>query len=113
MKEKFNFENFSSFTVNGKTRKIDDLKNHLTESYKNRITVNTKLNIGDVVKLKDRPYEVIVENVDYEIDGIGKVDYLGRKTNQEDNKILCFFYQYEIEEIIKRNNKERNEGEER
>ena len=84
MQDIFNLNHFSSFTVNGKKRNIEELEGHLNELVQKGITVKTRLNIGDIVKLKGREYTVVIEYVDYEMEGIGKVDYasLEKKKNR-------------------------------
>lgn len=112
MQGKFGFGSFSSFTgADGKKRKIDELPEYLEDRRKNGITVKTKLNVGDIVKVKGLPDYIIVKYVDYEIKGVGIVDYAGLKVGSEDTKRLSIFYQYEIEKIIKKNNKEEKEEE--
>ncbi len=100
MEDEFNFNHFSSFTVDGKRKNISELKDFLVEENNSGITVTTKLKIGDKVKLKGRNYIVIVQYIDYEMPGIGKVDYAGIKENEKNENLKCIFNQNEIEEVI-------------
>lgn len=110
MFENFDFDHFSSFTVDGKERPIGELKKYIEETKKN-IIITEKLNIGDRVKLKGRDFIVVINNTDCEVEGIGKVDYTGKREGQLDNR-LYFFNQNQITEIISKKN-EKNNMEER
>ncbi len=112
MEDEFNFKHFSSFKVDGKNKDINELGDFLKENDKKGITVTKKLNIGDKVKLKGRDYVVIVQNIDYEMPGLGRVDYAGIREGEEKENLKCIFNQSEIEEVVfeKENNLE---GEER
>ena len=109
MQDIFNLNHFSSFTVNGKKRNIEELEGHLNELVQKGITVKTRLNIGDIVKLKGREYTVVIEYVDYEMEGIGKVDYAGKRTDGKEANLLCVFNQNEIDSIVKISNKKEEE----
>lgn len=100
MQEKFGFDHFYSFKApDGKTRNIDDLEEYLRNQSK-KIKVKRKLKKGDVVKLYGRNYYVVVEYIDYEMNGIGKVDYAGRRIDGKEENMLSIFNQSEIEKII-------------
>lgn len=100
MEDKFNFNHFSSFTVDSKTRDISQLGNFLNELNNNEKTVERKLNIGDRVRLKGRNYVVVVEYINYEMPGIGRVDYAGTREDGKEENLLCIFNQSEIERVI-------------
>lgn len=113
MQDGFNFNHFSSFTVDKKKRKITELESYLNKSDENERTIKTKLNIGDIVKLKGRKYEVVVEYIDYEMKGIGKVDYAGRRSDGKEQNLLCIFNQNEIDLVVQHSNEISNNKEER
>lgn len=96
MEEEFSFRDYSTFERNGKTRPISEYK----ESLKEEITINKKLKVGDRVKLKVRNYEVVVTHVDYYMQGVGVIAYIGERTDEEHKGELAAFEQYDIEEII-------------
>lgn len=112
MEDKFNFNHFSSFTVDGKKKDISELGNFLNEMNNKGITVERKLNVGDRVKLKGRNYVVIVKYINYEMPGIGMVDYAGTREDGKEGNLMCIFNQSEIENVIFSKEKDL-EGEER
>lgn len=99
MLEDFRFSDFSTFKKDGKKEKIDKLEEYLKRTNKENITYEGKLNIGDEVKLKGVNYTVIVEYVDYEIPGVGRVDYAGKRKDKQE-ELLCLFNQKDIEKVI-------------
>ena len=113
MEDKFDLNYFSSFTVDGKKRNMEELEGYLNELNQKGITVKTRLNIGDIVKLKGRKYEVVVEYIDYEMKGIGKVDYAGRRSDGKEQNLLCIFNQNEIYLVVQHSNEISNNKEER
>ena len=107
MDNNFGFDHFSSFIgSDNKRRKIEDLKNYLEEIKVKNITVVDEIDIGDIVKLKNRDYNVVVRFKDYISSNGIKTDFAGEKTNGEDQGYLVLFDRYEIERIIQKKNKE-------
>lgn len=100
-KNDFDFSHFSSFEVDGNKRPMSEFKRYVEESKEKNIEVKEKLKIGDKVALKNRDYVVVITGVDYEIDGVGKTDYIGRREDNKNNYIY-FFNQREITKIISR-----------
>ena len=49
---------------------------------------------------------MLVKYVDYEIQGIGKVDYAGEKLGKDEKGRLYFFNQKDIEKIVQKINEE-------
>lgn len=106
-KEKFDFSQFSTFEENGKTRNINELEDYLKEKNKD-ISVKETLKIGDEVKLKGVEYTVIVTHINFEIPGNGRVDYAGKRQDEQDDGLLRLFNQKDIEsKIVKREKEER------
>lgn len=111
MENKFNFNHFSSFTVDGKKKDISELNDFLKEIDNNEKTVKRKLNIGDKVRIKGRNYVVIVQYIDFEMPGIGMVDYAGIREDGKEENLLCIFNQSEIESVISSCEKDLDEEE--
>ena len=109
--EEFNFNHFSSFTVNGKKKDISELNDYLIDQNINGIVIQKKLNVGDKVKLKGRDYVVVVKYINYEMPGIGVVDYAGIREDGNNENLLSVFNQSEIENVIFDKKNELNEGE--
>ncbi len=112
MDNNFGFDHFSSFIgSDNKRRKIEDLKNYLEEIKVKNITVVDEIDIGDIVKLKNRDYNVVVKFKDYISKSGIKSDFAGKKTNSEDQEYLVIFDRYEIEKIIQKKIKRRKDNE--
>lgn len=111
MEDKFNFNSFSSFIVDGKKRDISELRDYLIDDDKNGKIVEQQLGIGDKVKLKGRDYTVIIKYINYNMPGIGVVDYAGIRDDGKGENLLSIFNQSEIEKIIAKNENEINKEE--
>ncbi len=103
---RFSFSQFSSVTVNGKKKSAEEYEKYLKEKEKQGITVKEKLSVGDKVKIKKLDSMMLVKYVDYEIQGIGKVDYAGEKLGKDEKGRLYFFNQKDIEKIVQKINEE-------
>lgn len=101
MEENFNFSHFNTFEKDGKIEKIDKLGEYLKKEDIDNITYKKRLNIGDEVKIKGVDYTVVVEFINYEIPGLGMVDYAGKRKDKKD-ELLCLFNQKDIEQVISR-----------
>lgn len=82
-----------NFTTNFKDLIAKDKFGNILEEndiIKNQITISQKLNVGDIVKLKDSDYSIEIEYVDYEIPNIGIIDYAGSKIEIPSSRLVLF-----------------------
>lgn len=107
--EEFKFSQFSSFKSNGETRQIKDLDEHMKKADKENITYKKRLKVGDKVKLKGLDYTVVIQYVEYEIPGLGKIDYAGKRTDDMESERLCIFNQKDIDHKVEEKEKEEEE----
>ena len=56
----------------------------------NELFVAEKLDVGDIVKLRNFDDKIEVTNVDYEIPNVGIVDYAGKNLDHESNNLIIF-----------------------
>ena len=109
--EEFNFSQFSSFKSSEKTRKIEELHEHMKKVDKENITCKDRLKVGEKIKLKGVDYIVVILYTEYEIPGIGKVDYAGKRVDDPKSERLYIFNQkdidYKIEEERAKEEEER------
>lgn len=54
------------------------------------ITIEERLNIGDIVKLKKMDDFICIQKVNFEISNVGIVDYAGTKENSDDDNLILF-----------------------
>lgn len=101
-RENFDFSHFSTFKKDGKPEKMEGFEAHMKKIDKENITYTPKLNLGDEVKLKGIDYTVIVKYIDYQVSGLGKVDYAGTRTDKAD-ELLRLFNQKDILEVVLKN----------
>lgn len=101
----FDFSHFTSFTVDGVERKIEELEDYLNQKANEKGIITEKLKVGDQVKIRGRDFVIVINNTDCEVPGIGKVDYTGKEKVQFDDR-LYFFMQNQITEIVARENED-------
>lgn len=64
--------------------------NQYFSNLENELFVAEKLDVGDIVKLRNFDDKIEVTNVDYEIPNVGIVDYAGKNLDHESNNLIIF-----------------------
>jgi len=82
-----------------------DQRKYLEEMAIAEDTYQEKLNVNDIVKIKNSDYHVQVTQLDYEIPGIGTFDYAGKKIEDPDSDRLSLFNQRDIEYKVNQKSK--------
>lgn len=94
-----------NFTTNFKDLLPKDRNGNLLEKNNatiNQITYPEKLQPGDIVKLKNSDYTILIKYVDYQIPNIGVIDYAGSKIEIPSSRLVLFNQkdiEYKVEHI--------------
>lgn len=107
MRDENDYFGFSTFEVNGKVMPMSEYGKYIEKIKKEDVICKKKLKIGDVVKIKKTENIVRIKSVDCDLGELGKVDYEGEKINEPNKGVCYYFYQKDVEEIIKENEEER------
>ena len=66
------------------------------------ILVEEKLEIGDIVRVKNSPNRIEIHHLDFEVPNVGIFDYAGKDLDEDsDNDLLTLFNQKDIESYEK------------
>lgn len=86
---------FDPFELN-----FDDVNFTTNKNINNRNLFNGQLNIGDIVTLKGTDYNVIIKQVNFNVPGLGQVDYAGTKVSEKESEDLVLFNLKDIESKV-------------
>lgn len=92
--------NMRDLVYKDKNGKIVDNPDDYFASLEEDVSIEEKLEVGDIVKLKNFADKIEILYTDYEIPNVGLVDYAG-KNLEHDTENLTLFNQKDIETFEK------------
>ena len=96
--DNFSFNDLKFKDENG--NKVADNEQYIKSLQKN-LSFKEKLEVGDIVKLKGEDSSNEVIYIDYEIPGIGIVDYAAKNISRDENDLTLFNQKDILEKVDK------------